>query len=332
MMAAIDGQFVWILWPIVLVLCAALDGLFCGMETGLYAINKIRLELRAESGSKPARFLLHMLQRPNNLLAVLLIGTNLARYSSTFAITSMFLLGGCGDRAKWYTLAVATPLFFVVSDSVPKCVFHRTAETLSYRFAWLLRAANGVFLATGLSPLVRGVTCVLLRLTGAHRRQQSPLGSSLAAAVAEGHASGVLTQFQSAMANRVMQLKGVTVRDAMKSMQGVVRAPVTADREYVMELLQQHDYSRIPLLDNDAQVAGILNIYDVLVRDEEIDPAQAAREPLVVPVNMNVTDSLYCLQRARQTMAVVADPHGQHIGIVTIKDLVEEIVGDMEDM
>ena len=84
----------WVLWPAVLAICIGLDAMFCGLETGIYVMNKNRLDLHAEAGQPAARFLQRMLQTPDRLLAVLLIGTNLTRYASTFAITAMFFLAG----------------------------------------------------------------------------------------------------------------------------------------------------------------------------------------------------------------------------------------------
>ena len=89
-----------------LALCAA----FCGLETGVYVLNKARLDLRAERGWQSAKLLKAMLARPGNLLVVLLVGTNLAAYLVTFAISAMFLLSGAGRRTEWYTIAAATPL------------------------------------------------------------------------------------------------------------------------------------------------------------------------------------------------------------------------------
>ncbi|MHC4294668.1 MAG: DUF21 domain-containing protein, partial [Planctomycetota bacterium] len=154
----------WIIWPVVLVLCAFLDALFCGLETGIYEMNKHRLDLHAEAGVDGAKFLQRMLQKPGDLLGVLLIGTNLSRYAATFSISAMFVLAGHEARAEWYTLLLATPLMFVVGDSVPKIAFQRLGMKVVYRLVWLLKGAAALFRFTGISPLVVGVSGVLMKL------------------------------------------------------------------------------------------------------------------------------------------------------------------------
>jgi len=330
-MAAIGEKIPWLIWPVVMILSTSLDALFCGMEIGLYSLNKIRLELRAEGGSRSARLLARMLRNPNNLLAILLVGTNLARYVTTFSLTSMFVLAGLADRAEWYTLAVATPLLFVLSDAGPKSIFRRRAEALVYRLAWLLRISHWVFNCTGIAPLVRAVGALPVRLARRGKGASGMLAhEALAAVVAEGRASGVITPFQSSMANRVMHLSEVTLRNAMIPMRSVVSVPTDVTREQLLQRIRQQDYSRLPMLDASGQVAGVLDILDVLTQVNGAPPAEKMAPPFVLSADASVSDALYRMRRARIAMAGVADEAGGHVGIVTMKDLVEEIVGELK--
>ncbi len=95
MIAQAASHLQWSLWLSVLWASVILQALYAGMETGIYVMNKVRLELRAERGYGPARLLRRMLDRPDNLLAVLLIGTNLTSYAATFAVSAMFVLAEC---------------------------------------------------------------------------------------------------------------------------------------------------------------------------------------------------------------------------------------------
>ncbi len=321
----------WVLWPAVLAICIGLDAMFCGLETGIYVMNKNRLDLHAEAGQPAARFLQRMLQTPDRLLAVLLIGTNLTRYASTFAITAMFFLAGHQAHAQWYTLAVATPLLFVVSDSVPKSSVQRLGAEAVYRMTWLLKAANVLLKYTGLSPLVIAVSSLLMKLSGVIQPARGALGrDGVAAVVAEGHASGVLTHFQSVMADRVMRIQEVTVQAAMIPMRRVVTAALAASREELIEVIRLHNYSRLPVVDADGGVAGILNVYDVLTDEGDHAAPEKMHPPLFLPAELTITDALYRMRRARQAMAVV-EQDDKPAGIVTIKDLVEEIVGELAD-
>lgn len=331
MIAQLADAMGYTAWLAVLTGCVVLHGLYSGMETGIYALNKVRLDLRAEAGGRQARSLRRQLDRPNNLLAGLLIGTNITGYTATFALSAMFVLAGYGGRAEWYTLAVATPILFVFGESVPKNVFRRLAEKMVYRFVRLLDISNAVFTACGLLPAVSGLSWLLMRLTPAGRRGYRPLGHNpIAAILAEGRASGALTGFQSAMADRVMHIADVTLADVMIPMRRVISAPLGISRQQLTRLVQDHNHSRLPMLKEDGSVAGILDIYDVLTAEGDAAPAAATTSPMLLPAGMTVTDALYRMQRAGAAMAVVEDENNKHVGIITIKDLVEEIVGELE--
>lgn len=145
----------------------------------------------------------------------------------------------------------------------------------------------------------------------------------------EGHASGVLTHLQSVMAQRVMNIAHVTLANVMIPMAKVVKADGNIGEESLRRLIGEQNHSRLPLIDAAGQVAGIVDIYDVLAAEGPVDLANLASKPLVLPADLTITEALYRMQRAGASMAVVADA-GRHGGIVTIKDLVGQIVGELE--
>ena len=329
--AAAAETWTWFAWSAMTVAGVVLTGLYCGMESGIYSLNKLRLDLHAEAGWQSAKLLKRMLRNYNNLLAVLLIGTNLSSYAATFAVSAMFAQGGAGEMTGWYTIATATPLLFIFGESVPKNVFHRLAERLVHRLSWLLEVSSVLFNASLVCPLVRGFSWMLLRLMPASRRAGPHLRhDGLAAIVAEGRASGVLTHFQTVMADRVMKIAQVHLADVMVPLASAVTAPRDVTRAGLLERIDEHNYSRLPLLTGEGQVAGILDLYSVMFQADDAPPAHGAVEPLALPAETPVTDALYRMQREKATMVVVAGPQGRHVGIVTIKDLVEEIVGELE--
>lgn len=331
MIADLPETVVWGLWGLTFLTGAALAALYNAAETGIYVINKTRLELRAESGLRTARMLRLMIRRPSNLLAVLLIGTNLGDYAATFAVSAMFVSAGCGDASEWYALAVTAPVLFILCASVPKNVAQRTAEVVAHRLTWFLRVSSMVFNACGLAPLVRGFSRLLVRLAGAKGASHSPMAhESLTSIVAEGHASGVLTHSQSIMADRVMRISGVSLQNVMIPMRQVVSIREDLSREAFLEVIRQHNFSRLPVVSYDGGIVGVVNIYDVLTDDGGAPPAGKVKPPLVLEAGMTVTDALYHMQRSHEAMAIVRSATGRHVGIVTMKDLVEEIVGEIE--
>ena len=331
MIASASDAAVRAAWAAVFAASLVMSALYAGMETGIYVLNKIRLDLNAEAGDRRARLLRNVIARPDDMLAAVLIGTNIAGFLATFAASALFVLSGAGRRAEWYALALAAPALFVFGESVPKNVFRRLAETLVYRLAWLLGLSMALFKACGLLPMVRAVAGTLLRLLGAKARARQPLGyERVAAVVAESQASGALTHLQAVMADRVMKIAEVTLHDVMIPMSRAVTAPLEVDAQRLIAIVGDNNYSRLPLLDDRGMVAGILNAYDALTDRAVSRPADEAVVPLVMGEDLTVTDALYRMQRANAHMAVVQDAVGRHVGIVTIKDLVEEIVGELE--
>ncbi|MCJ7543143.1 MAG: CNNM domain-containing protein [Phycisphaerae bacterium] len=321
----------WAAWLVVLAACLALAGLLAGMETGIYVLNRIRLDLRSEGGGAAARTLRTMLDRPDHLLTVLLVGNNLAVYWATFAVSAMLVLAGYRQHVELYAVIVAAPLLLVVGESVPKNVFQRLAETLTYRMARGLAAVDTLLTYSGLVPLVRGFTWLLFRALRITAARRPPLGrEGLSAIVAEGQASGALTHSQSVMADRVMNISDVRLKDVMIPMARVHTASAGASREQLVALAAEVSHSRLPVVDADGKVTGILDVLDILSGREATVPPHRMRVPLVLSAEQGVTDALYQMQRQNAHMAIVEGANGKHLGMVTIKDLVEEIVGELE--
>ncbi len=326
----IADAYVWASWSVLLLAAVLMSALYAGIEMGMYSLNKIRLDLDAERGRAAAVRVRGALDRPGNLLAVLLIGTNISHYLATFAVSAMFVAAGYRHRAEWYTLAVVTPVLFVFGESVPKTVFRRLAETLVYRLAWFLRWSSVLFNVCGIAPVVRGMCVLLMRLTG-HGRKGGESRASAANILAEGRASGVLTQYQTTMAGRVMNIDEVRLADVMTPMERVVSVPADVGRDGLIERARGHDYSRLAALDADGRLVGFLDLYEALM-NEDAPLADSIASPLGLPATLSVTEALYRMQQAHRVIAGVVDERGRTLGIVAVKDLMEEIVGELEDM
>lgn len=320
-----------IIWLTVLLAAAVLSFMYSGLEIGIYVMNKIRLDLRSEAGVKAAGRIRRIISDQRNFLAILLIGNNVANYAATFSISALFVIAGYGGRAEWLTIIFATPLMFIFCESLPKNVAHRLGENFVFRYEPLLTASNYLYNAIGLAPMIRGFSWLMMRLAGGGAKRYIPMGhEGITAIVAEGQATGLLTHLQTVMADRVMHINEVTLKDVMIPMAKVATAALRATREQMLDLIRAHNYSRFPILDADGHVTGILNIYEAATAPQDAAPCEAITEPLILGEKTTITDALYRMQRAHQSMAVVRDASGRHVGIVTVKDLVEEIVGELE--
>jgi putative hemolysin len=346
----------WLAWSALALVFAAGLAFANGMETGAYVLNKLRLDLRAESGQASAKLLRRTLG-DQSLLIVLLASAIVCEYGLTFAVSTMFVMAGFGPSAQWWALLVAGLVMFVFCESVPKSVFRRGAERLVYRSVWVLAGLDAVLRATGVIYLIHGLVWLLMRVLAIPTSARGLLGhEAFASIVAEGHASGVLTHAQAVMADRILHISNIRLRDTMIPMSKVVCVAAGVERADLIAILGRHNFSRVPVVDSAHQVVGVLDLYDVLLEETDKergrwgegenadaetrrhgdaessrpDISRLMQRPLVLSGETTVTDAIYHIQQSRSQMAIVADATGKHVGIVTIKDLVEEIVGELD--
>ncbi len=319
-------------WSAVCAWSMVLSGFYSGMETAIYMLKRPRVELRAEAGRKPYGVLRRYLEEPERFLAVVLIGTNIHNYLSGFALTGLLAAAGLSHGVAWLAMAIGTPVFFVFNDCVPKNVFQRRPEPLAERLAGALRFSERLFQVVGLVALVRGVSWGVLGLFG-----RRPEGVSLhhhrglATVLAESQATGALTAPQHEMARRALRLNAVGVRDVMKPWSEVVSLRPDTSYPQVMRRLEGHDHSRLPVCDETGRVEGIVDIHDLLGDKGMPRPADRMTSPVCLAENASVTEALYTLRRHHRHMGVVRSADGEHLGIVTIKDLAEALVGQIKE-
>ena len=321
------------MWVVLGTIGVLLSAIYSGIETGLYCLNKVRLELYAERGQWAAQYLRRMLGTGMMIIIILLVGNNIANYLSTAAVAKLFEAADVSPRRSiFFTCILVTPILFVLGEMVPKNLFQKYSDNLSYRFAWMLRMTQ---LTCGwLAYLVYIVANGLLRLTGLSD-QASHLGNPrqrIRAMLRDTQAAGVISRHQSDIVDRVMGLAQVPLRSVLIPMSRVVAVDVNVRRTQLIELIRPHPFSRVPVYEGPKNnVLGVLNIYDVLADSgEENAVRQHLQEAVKLSDNLGISHALFRLQRHRQAIGVVTDRRNRVIGIVTIKDLVEEIVGELQ--
>lgn len=321
-------------WLMVAIFFVLAGGFYSGSEMGLYCLNRVRLRLRAERGeTRSAQSLLRIASRQQETVLGILLGTNLSNYLLTVATVA--LLAGTfniqPNRVEFYAAAILSPLIFVIGDVVPKNWFQIEADRLMYKSASLLRASVVLFRATGILWLLHGMTRIGARLAGHDEREDwhGPR-AEVVGLLREGAAEGALTEEQARIVERVMNLSSIRVGSIMVPRQRVATAPIDASRRAFEQIVRGHNYSRMPVITRDRKtIVGIVNVYDVLADERGAGVKAWMQEPLTIRARDSAASALVHLQRARATMAVVTDPRRGFVGIVTLKDVVEEIFGEL---
>ncbi len=311
-----------------------------GMETGLYRLNRIRLRLRGEQDDSRARTLLALLKDLRGMIIVCLIGYNGGVYVTTVVVTTLVAASGWVETdvgKEVIATAILTPILFVFADVTPKSIFALEADRWTYPLAHPMRWAYALLRGIGLVPALKGVSDLVLwiaKTCGAEGANPFTPRERLRAVIREGVAEGVITGYQDELVEKVLGLREQPVRGVMIPMRNVAAVPANVSRQRFRVELGRHSYTRLPVYEKHRDnVVGIVRINDVLAESEEAFDLSCAmnREVVTVPPEMTVSAAMFRMRGARAAMAVVQGPKGRAVGIITIKDLVEEIVGELAE-
>lgn len=324
-----------------IVLAVVLQGFFSGSETGAYRVNRVRLRLAEQQGLGGARQLGRLLSDVRGLICVTLIGTNITAYLATMLTTRLWQAGGASSfTAEMMATLALTPVLFVFAEVLPKTLYNTEADRLMLLSARPLMALRRFFGLVGLVPLLKGVSAAWNGLSrrkkgvgGAGSGDPFPARARLRSILRDSAAEGVVTPYQNELVEAIMALRDVHVGDAMVGVRRVVTLPRSAGLDAFLDRVRRSPYSRMPVLEASGQVAGVLHVQDVLADmapGQSPSPMDFVRPAVILSPKMGVTQAIFALQRNRVSMAVVHSSEGRFIGIVTLKDLVEEIVGELE--
>ncbi|HLT46849.1 MAG TPA: hemolysin family protein [Rubricoccaceae bacterium] len=324
-----------------LLLLLALSALFSGSEVALFSITPAEREALAEGDeSHAARRVLRLLERARALLVSLVLLDTLARVgaailSATLALEAAEALGWSATAALALQVVVLTFVLLVVSEIAPKA----TASRQPVRFA---KAAMPLLypLARGLHPVSSLLAAAMARLQAlvrgpAERRPAEDLKTM--ADVGEGQ--GSIEEEERALIHSILEFGEITVREVMVSRLDVIALPETATLGEALALIRESGHSRFPLYrDHLDHVLGVVYAKDLLpYLGDDHDPAQRvdwaalARQPRFVPLSKTLDAMLADFQQHNTHMALVVDEYGGTAGIVTLEDLLEEVVGEIRD-
>ena len=333
---------------LVIAFLIALNAVFVAAEIALISVRRSRIEQLVEQGSRPARRVERLLARPSRFLAVVQLGiTFIGFLAAAFAAVSLTLhLQGALESitflapyAAAIALVVVTALIALVTivfgELVPKLIALAHAESFALAFAGPIELLARLF--GPLVGLLTWITHVIARPFGGTETDRSALSvEELKILVERGGEQGVLEAEEEQMISAVMELGEGRIHEVMVPRTAITALPVGATFEDAIDVVVREGHSRIPVYEDSIDnVVGILYAKDLLpyLKDGTRRPILRSilRAPLFVPESMSVDDLLHELQRRRIHIAIVLDEYGGTAGLATIEDLLEEIVGEIQD-
>ena len=334
---------------LVLIILTLLEGFFVAAEIALVSIRRSRVEQLVDEGHPGARRVQKLVSDPARFLAVAQIGlTLIGFFASAYAAVTLvdglrdLLIGfGVGPAtAETTALIVVTVLlaFFTIvfAELVPKSLALANAERVA------LTVARPVeFLARVLGPVIAtttGITKAVARMLGIEINQEASItAEELRLIVERGGEQGVLEAEEEQMINAVIELGERRVHEVMVPRVSIAGLSVDATFEDAIDVVIERGHSRIPIYEDSLdEIVGILYAKDLLPylkpdAAERPSLRTLLRPPVLVPESMTIDDLLHELQRRKVHLAIVLDEYGGTAGLVTIEDLLEEIVGEIQD-
>ena len=305
---------------------------FSGSETALLAIDRLRVKYLIEKKHRGALELEQMLDNPERLLGGILIGKNLVNIALSVFATTLFV-ELYGENGEILTIVLLTPLLLIISEVCPKTYAARRAEQVSFR---VLRPI--LFVLWVLSPviwLVTGVSGLITRLFKVDDSVAVLSADEIKTMISIGAKSGTLAGEQRRMLDGVFELSQLRVRDLMIPRTEVKGINVDSPFAVLLDQVKLSPHSRFPVyretLDD---IVGIIHSKDVLRYvdcPDQFQMEQVMRSPYFVPEAKQVEALLLAFRRRRVHLAVVLDEYGGVEGIVTLEDVLEEIVGEIQD-
>lgn len=321
-------------WILLLTCLAAIlaSALFSGLETGIYSLNRVRLHLLGHQLNANARIIQKLMSNSSTLLVTLLIGNNIVNNIATIALGRMFEQSGFSPyEIVVYNVLILTPLLFIFAETLPKDLFSVHADRFVYPFARFLLLVKWLLTICGILPLVTLMGTLTMRLLGGSARQVvfHPR-MQVASLVHEGVGYGLLSDEQSALTGRVLRLAQRTLDEEMTPWDDVITIKVNAGTDTLWELARQSSISRYPVLDAKGEVLGLVSLHEALMYGKAQCPPidQMLQELTQLDVDLPVRAALRKLQDAKSAMGLVRE-NGKPVGIVTVKDLVEPITGEL---
>lgn len=317
---------------LILMLLVALSAFFAGSETGVYRLSRFHLRVAVEQSKPFAAMLTKIVSDSHALIFSILIGNNLTNYLATSITTVILLSMVKSGSAEFLATVIMTPVLFVFAEVLPKSIYYTRSNTLMRYFAPLLWFFNRLFTYTGIVFLLKSFS----RLFATPGESISSYGKGrIGQIIRETHEEGILSHVQIDLMNRLVKIPSIAVGSVMTPMSKVEMLSVNSTRQDVLNKLEDCPYTRLPVYENNkANVKGYVNIYKVLAADEKFVDIKKFVEPIkTLHPAMKIMEAINILKN-ENCKVVLIDKPSRHkhtpLGLITMKDLAEELTGELE--
>ena len=320
-----------ILLTLILILIFLLmEGFFSGSEIGVVSADQMKLRHDAAKGSRGAKLALEMLKKPEWLLSTTLVGTNIAVVSNTTIVTAL-MIELFGEQNSWFAIILVAPLIWIFGEIVPKSIFQQRANTITPRAIFLLRLFSYMFY-----PILTVFTLItrLLTWSSGEQKTQNPfiLREEILTTLQMPVAEGDIQPVEKDMIQRIFSFSETTAYEVMIPLIDVAAIEQGVTCGEAIALAHAEAHIRLPVYAARVdKVVGVLNALELLDVEPHKPIKSFIRDVRFVPPSKDISELLLDLRKDGDTVAVVVDEFGGAAGLVTMEDIMEEVVEEMED-
>lgn len=319
---------------VAIVVLVALSAFFSASEMSFSSVNRLRLENMAEDGVKGAKTALYIVDRFDDALSAILIGNNLVNIAMSSLSTVMAILIA-GEEWTWVATAITTILVIIFGETAPKIVAKKNANRLVLIFCAPIRALTVI-----LKPVIWVIVGTINLIMKLFPKEPAAMDEDeahqeLQSIIEMAEDEKVLDEDQSELVQAALEFADIKVSEIMTARVDIEAIDIDDDWEETLETIENVPYSRLPVYEDSIDtVVGVLYLnkfYRNLVDAERLDIRPLLSAPVYLYKTTKLPDALNQLRAAKQHLAIVTDEYGGTLGVVTIEDIMEQLVGEIWD-
>lgn len=317
---------------VIIVICILAEGFFSGTETALVSVDKTHIKALKEKGHKKAAVVDEALTHPEKFFSTTLLGTNLCTVTSN-TIAAFFVIKYFGTTYEFITVLIMTPLILLFAETVPKTIYRYHADIIVFYAIYPIKVLSHLF--SPIISILSGITIFFLKLLGikSKRLKSHTTREDLENYLAMWNITSGMRSAEKKMVERVFDFTQTTAEDVMVRLINIESVEVNDTVEQAVNVVRRSGYSRIPVYGGEAyNIVGIMHAFDLLrTGNTHASIKELMRVPRYVPNSIPVDELLKQMRTQGISLVVVVNEYGGTTGIVTIEDILEEIVGEIYD-
>lgn len=318
---------------IILLVLLCLSAFFSSAETAFTTVNHIRIHSLAENGNKRAAIVEKIVDNSAKMLSAVLIGNNIVNISAS-SLATILAQRMFGNYAVTIATGILTIFVLIFGEIMPKTIATLSAEKLTLIYSPIIYGIMWLF--TPVIIIVNKLSEFLLFLLhiDPSKRGSGITETELRTLVDVSHKEGIIETDERKMINNVFDFGDATAKDAMIPRIDMAMADINSSYEDLIELFQRERYTRIPIYEGTTDnVIGIINMKDLLLYDKRVDfhVKDFLRKAYYTYESKKLSELMREMKKTSVNIIIVLDEYGVTVGLITIEDLLEEIVGDIRD-